>query len=112
MSEERERQAVALAYDGSSAPTVTAEGRGELAEQIIALAREHGVPLFENPQLLALLQDVGLGEEIPETLYLCIAQIIAFAYRIQGKFPPGWQAPRDEEPDAFNATPWLPHEDT
>lgn len=87
----RERQAIALAYDGANAPTVTAEGRGELAEQIIALAREHNVPLFENAQLVALLQDIGLGEEIPETLYLCIAQLIAFAYRIQGKFPPGWR---------------------
>jgi len=49
------------------------------------------VPLFENAPLLALLQDVGIGEEIPETLYLCIAQVIAFAYRIQGKTPEGWQ---------------------
>jgi flagellar biosynthesis protein len=96
IDKEREKQAVALAYDGASAPTVSAEGSGELAEQIIALAREHGVPLFENPQLLTLLQDVGLGEEIPETLYLCIAQVIAFAFRIQGKFPPGWQEQSEE----------------
>ncbi len=93
-----DRQAIALAYDGASAPRVTAEGRGELAQQIIALAREHGVPLFENAPLLALLQDVGLGEEIPETLYLCIAQVIAFAYRIQGKFPVGWQQEGDAPP--------------
>lgn len=93
MTEDSDKQAVALSYDGAGAPTVSAAGSGELAERIIALAREHGVPLFENPQLLALLQDIGLGEEIPETLYLCIAQVIAFAYRIQGKFPQGWQAP-------------------
>jgi len=92
-----DRQAVALAYDGQRAPTVTAEGSGELAEQIIAVAREHGIPLFENPQLLTLLQQIGLGEEIPETLYLCIAQVIAFAYKIQGKFPAGWQPPRDDD---------------
>ncbi len=98
MSDESERQAVALAYDGSRAPTITAEGSGDLAEQIIAIAREHGVPLFENAQLLTLLQQVGLGEEIPETLYLCVAQVIAFAYRIQGKFPPGWQPPPDQGP--------------
>lgn len=97
-----EKQAVALAYDGARAPTVTAEGSGELAEQIIAIAREHGIPLFENPQLLTLLQQVGLGEEIPETLYLCIAQVIAFAYKIQGKFPQGWQPPRDDD-DALPA---------
>lgn len=94
---DNEKQAVALAYDGKRAPTVTAEGSGELAEQIIAIAREHGIPLFENPQLLTLLQQVGLGEEIPETLYLCIAQVIAFAYKIQGKFPQDWQPPKDND---------------
>jgi flagellar biosynthesis protein len=95
-SSESEKQAVALAYDGKRAPTITAEGSGQLAEQIIAIARDNGVPLFENPQLLSLLQQVGLNEEIPETLYLCIAQVIAFAYKIQGKFPAGWQPPKDD----------------
>lgn len=116
MSDDAEKQAVALAYDGSSAPTIVAEGDGELARQIIAIARENGVPLFENPQLLALLQQVGLGEEIPETLYLCVAQVIAFAYRIQGKFPPGWRAPAEDddgreiiEPDPSSS--WGQHSD-
>lgn len=102
---DNEKQAVALAYDGKRAPTVTAEGSGELAEQIIAIAREHGIPLFENPQLLTLLQQVGLGEEIPETLYLCIAQVIAFAYKIQGKFPHDWQPPKDHDNDMFPLPP-------
>ncbi|MFT5691152.1 MAG: flagellar biosynthesis protein [Oceanicoccus sp.] len=84
------KKAVALSYDGKNAPTVTATGSDELAEQIIAIAREHNIPLFENEALLALLMDIGLGEEIPDTLYLCIAQIIAFAYKIQGKFPENW----------------------
>ena len=88
-----EKRAVALFYDGSNAPTVTAEGSGELAKEIIELARQHGIPLFENEALLQLLVDIGVGEEIPETLYLCIAQVIAFAYKIQGKVPEGW----DEE---------------
>lgn len=91
-----ESRAAALAYDGQRAPTVTALGSGELADQIIAIAREHGIPLFENPQLLTLLQEVGLGEEIPETLYLCIAQIIAFAYKIQGKFPADFRFDEDD----------------
>jgi len=84
------KKAVALSYDGKNAPTVTATGSEELAEQIIAIAREHNVPLFENEALLTLLMNIGLGEEIPDTLYLCIAQIIAFAYKIQGKFPEDW----------------------
>lgn len=97
------RQAVALTYDGQRAPTVSAEASGELAEEIIALAREHGVPLFENPHLLALLQEVGLGEEVPETLYLSVAQIIAFVYEIQGKVPPGW----DGAAPAATADDWA-----
>ena len=86
----KNRKAAALFYDGENAPTVSAAGSGELAEQIIAIARQHGIPLFENDALLQLLTDIGVGEEIPETLYLCIAQVIAFAYKIQGKFPEGW----------------------
>lgn len=84
------KKATALQYDGKNAPTVTAAASGELAQEIIELARQHGIPLFENEALLNLLAEVGVGEEIPETLYLCVAQVIAFAYKIQGKTPEGW----------------------
>ena len=106
-----DRRAVALQYDGRRAPTVTAAAEGDLALRIIELARQHGVPLFENPELVRLLADIGLGEEIPETLYLCIAQIIAFAYTIQGKTPPGWgdtpatDTPRPTPPSARLVAP-------
>ena len=80
-------QAVALYYDGENAPVVTATGEYDIAEQIIAIAREHGVPLYENPQLVDVLAQLELGESIPEALYLAIAEIIAFAYYIQGKTP-------------------------
>jgi flagellar biosynthesis protein len=89
--EPKEPKAVALNYDGKNAPKVTATGEGDIAEQILAIARQSEVPIFENPELLRLLATLDLGDEIPETLYLCIAQIIAFAYRIQGKEPEGWQ---------------------
>ncbi len=90
-SDTPERKAASLQYDGSSTPIVSAAGSGAIAEEIIALAQQHGIPLFENEALLGLLVDIGVGEEIPESLYLCIAQIIAFAYKIQGKFPEGWE---------------------
>lgn len=109
MSDE-DKQAVALTYDGRNAPTVSATGTGSIAEEIIAIAREHGVPLFENAELLKLLADVGLGEEIPETLYLCIAQVIAFAYKIQGKFPAGWQPePPPGMDDELNLLTYRPN---
>lgn len=82
--------AVALHYDGTNAPRVTAKGSGELAEQIIALAKQHGIPLQENAALAALLAKLELGDEIPEALYLAVAEVIAFAYLLSGKAPEGW----------------------
>ncbi len=81
-------QAVALRYEGVGAPKVTAKGEGLLAEKIIETARECGVPMYDDPQLAALLSKLELGDEIPETLYLAIARIIAFAYMVAGKTPP------------------------
>lgn len=77
--------AVALHYDGTSAPRVVAKGRGELAGQIIAKAREHDVPLYTDPQLASVLASIPLGEEIPRELYVAVAEVIAFAYWLSGK---------------------------
>lgn len=74
------RRALALQYDGVGAPRVTAKGLAEVADRIIALAEEHGVPLYEDPQLAAALSHLELGEEIPELLYLAIAEVLAFVY--------------------------------
>jgi flagellar biosynthesis protein len=87
--------AIALQYDGDSAPRVTAKGHDEVAEQIIELARQHGIPLQENAPLAGMLARLELGEQIPEALYLAVAQVIAFAYHLSGKLPP----PRSVEGD-------------
>lgn len=79
--------AVALKYDGTGAPAVAATGQGNLAEEIIQLARQHGVPLYEHPELVEILAKLDRGEEIPETLYRVIAEILAFAFYLQGKTP-------------------------
>ena len=84
---EQPTTAVALHYDGDKAPTITAKGSGEVAEQIIALAREHGIPLQENAALSELLSRLDLGTEIPPELYLAVAEVIAFAYLLSGKRP-------------------------
>jgi len=81
------KKAIALIYDEVSAPKVGAKGEGELADEIIAIARDHGVPLYENPELVKSLAQLDIGDEIPELLYRVIAEIIAFAYNIQGKVP-------------------------
>jgi flagellar biosynthesis protein len=77
--------AVALRYDGTGAPQVTAKGQGLVAEQILKLAKEHGVPLYEDGALVELLSRLDLGEEIPRSLYVAVAQVIAFAYWVSGK---------------------------
>ena len=87
ISDDDLRQAVALFYDGDNTPTVTAKGEGLTAQEIIHIARENGVTLCENKPLLELLMTLELGEEIPESLYIAIAQIISFAYSLQGKTP-------------------------
>lgn len=80
--------AVALHYDGKHAPSIVAKGSGEIARQILALADKHKIPLHEDPELLGLLAKLDLGQEIPENLYLAVAQVIAFAYYLSGKQPP------------------------
>ncbi len=84
------RKAVALFYDGNNAPTITATGSGAVADEIIEIARASGVPLCDNPALVDLLITLELGESIPETLYIAVAHIIAFAYELQGKVPEGF----------------------
>ncbi|WP_339800197.1 EscU/YscU/HrcU family type III secretion system export apparatus switch protein [uncultured Marinobacter sp.] len=79
--------AVALKYDGSRAPTVAASGMDEIAQEIIRIAREHEVPLYENAELAGILARLDLDEEIPETLYRVIAEILAFAFSLQGRTP-------------------------
>lgn len=79
--------AVALKYDGANAPRVTAKGSGEIAEQIVALAIEHNIPMQENALMAQTLSQLELNEEIPPALYLAVAEIIAFAYYLSGKAP-------------------------
>ena len=95
MSEKQPTTAVALHYDGKEAPRVTAKGSGDLAEQIIALAKEHGIPLQEDAALVSLLSKLDLGDEIPQALYTAVAEIIAFAYILKGKVPEGFVPPGD-----------------
>ncbi len=87
MSNNEPLRAIALQYDGDNAPIVTASGEGDIAQEIIRIAKEHGVPLREDVMLAALLSDLELGEEIPPLLYRVIAEIIAYTYFIAGKVP-------------------------
>ncbi len=80
-------KAVAIYYDGDKAPVITAKGKGDIAREIIAIAKEHDVPLCDNETLVDFLVTLELGDEIPEKLYIAIAYIIAFAYDLKGLKP-------------------------
>ena len=88
--------AVALKYDGERAPVIAASGTHELAEEIVRIAREHKVPLYENPELASILARLELNDEIPETLYRVVAEILAFAFNLQGRTPGDAGRPRED----------------
>ncbi len=83
--------AVALEYDGDNPPVVNARGIGPIANEIIKIAKQHGIPLQQDNELIEVLCDLNLGDEIPENLYKSIAEVIAFAYILTGKFPKDWK---------------------
>ncbi len=79
--------AVALRYEDDGAPRVTAKGKGVIAEQIMEIARDHDIPLYEEPELVQLLSRVELESEIPENLYVAVAEILAFVYQLRNEPP-------------------------
>ena len=82
------KKAVALKYipDQNRAPKVTAKGSGILAEKIIELAKKHGVPIQEDPALVQILSQLDFYQEIPPSIYLVVAEILAFIYSANQKY--------------------------
>lgn len=76
--------AVALKYaPGDAAPVVVAKGRGLIANEIIARAREHGVFVHQSPELVTLLSQVDLDDHIPPALYVAVAELLAWLYQLE-----------------------------
>ena len=87
------KQAIALEYNEDRArpvPQISATGQNEIAEQILALAREHNIPIHKDADLAVLLSQLELYEDIPESLYQVVAEVLAFAYIVSGKVPKGF----------------------
>jgi len=82
------RKAVALKYKGveQAAPSIAAKGTGDIAERIIKIARENNIPVKEDPDLVETLSQLDLNQEIPPELYNVIAEVLAWVYRINGKY--------------------------
>lgn len=78
--------AVALAYrEGQIAPKVVAKGRGLIAEEIIKRAKEAGIYVHESSELVSLLMQVNLDDRIPPQLYIAVAELLAWLYRLDQK---------------------------
>lgn len=97
-------EAVALTYTpGETAPRVVAKGRGLIAQEIIARAREAGVFVHESPELVGLLMQVDLDERIPPQLYVAIAELLAWLYKVEARNLPeaNASAPRQSGGDVL-----------
>ena len=78
-----------MTYDAPNAPRVVASGRGLIGERIIEAAEAHGVPIEKNAVLAEALSTIELETEIPERLYVAVAEILAFVLRAAGDKRPG-----------------------
>ena len=81
------KKAVALKYepDKDNAPRITAKGKAMVAQRIIDLAQKEGIPIQEDPDLVGALVQLDFLEEIPPELYHAVAEVLAFAYRLNRK---------------------------
>lgn len=80
--------AVAIKYEAGKmdAPVVLAKGQELVAEKIREIAREHDVPLVENPPVARLLHaKVEVGQSIPDELFKAVAEILAYVYSLKGR---------------------------
>ena len=68
-----------------SAPKIVAKGQGLVAEKIIAIAREHGIPIREDRNMVEVLSTLDLYDEIPPELFKAVAEILAFIYKMSKK---------------------------
>lgn len=80
----KRQMAVALAYRGHDpAPKVVAQGRGLIAQAIIERAKQHGIYVHESKELVGLLMQVELDQHIPPQLYMAVAELLAWLYRLE-----------------------------
>ncbi len=81
------RSAVAVRYDlqKDRAPRIVAKGKGDLAARMLEIARQHNVPVREDPELIEALAKLDIQEEIPPELYQVMAEVLTFIYRVNKK---------------------------
>ena len=91
-------EGIALEYGQRKTPRVVAKGQAELAHRIIQEAKRQGIYVAEDPQLLALLSKLEVGEEITQDMYTAVAVILSWVYWLKG-MQPGDEAKDEPEDD-------------
>ena len=88
--------AVAIEYqDGMKAPRVLAKGPYRVAERIVKIAKENHIPVIQNiPLARAIYKTIEIGQEISPDLYLAMAEVLAYVYKLRGKIPAGMRPAR------------------
>lgn len=83
----KKKKAVALRYrpGEDQAPKVSVKGEGNIADKIIELAREHGVPVKDDPDLVEVLSKLEIEESIPPSVYIIVAELLAFIYSVNNE---------------------------
>lgn len=102
---DRNLSAAAIRYlPDDYAPRVVAKGRGAVAEAIIERARASGVYVHESPELVALLMRVDLDSHIPPQLYMVIAELLVWLYRLEQEEAQSGTYPAKRLPNPSNAS--------
>ena len=92
----RSKKAVALQYGpGDNAPVIVASGMGYMAEKIVEVAADNGVPIYEDNSLATMLSQLSLGQEIPDSLYRAIVEIYVYFLHFD---PTGKQKTQETRP--------------
>ena len=87
-NEKKVKRAAAVSYDPdrNDAPVLSAFGEGHLAEKIVAVAKESGVPVLPDPSLSSMLSKLSVGDEIPEELYEAVAKVLIFVSEVDRSY--------------------------
>lgn len=89
--DKKPKQAIALSYtqQENTAPKVVAKGSGYMAEKILASAKQHSVPVYQNKTLASMLMAIDLDRQIPPELYQAVAEVLAYIYRVDQRLGNG-----------------------
>jgi flagellar biosynthesis protein len=90
MKDETHTKAATLKYKGRTTPIISALGENTQALEMLALAKENGIPVYEDEDLMNILSRLDVGQAIPAELYEWIASVLAFAFFARNEVPEGF----------------------